>query len=121
MRRVFQYDPVIGYRFIPGLKARIPHERGGYLVRVNNAGFRCNHDFRASRTPGYRRVLLFGDSLTAGDGVSNEDRFGDLLEDVIERLEVYNFGLPGTGTIHTASESCFSMSIAMMSFSSPFW
>lgn len=98
LRQVFQYDPVIGYRFIPGLKARIPHEGGGYLIRVNDAGFRCKHEFRASRTPGYRRILLFGDSLTAGDGVSNEYRFGDLLEKAIPDLEIYNLGLSGTGT-----------------------
>jgi len=98
LRRVFQYDPVIGYRFIPGLTARVPHEGGGYLVRVNDAGFRCNHEFRASSTPGHYRILLFGDSHTAGDGVSNEYRFGDLLENTISDLEVYNFGLPGTGT-----------------------
>lgn len=97
-RRQFEYHPVIGYRFVPNLKARIPFENGGYLVRANNSGFRCNHDFVAQRRPGLRRILLFGDSYTAGEGISNEQRFGDLLEKKLSNLEVYNFGLPGTCT-----------------------
>jgi carbamoyltransferase len=97
-RQQFEYHPVIGYRFIPGLRARIPHENGGYLVSVNNIGFRCDHDFVAKKRPGIFRVLLFGDSNIGGDGVSNSQRFGDLLEKEIPGLEIYNFGLPGSGT-----------------------
>ncbi len=97
-RQLFQYDPAIGYRFIPGLRARVQHEGGGYLVRVNQAGFRCEHELSSAKRPGCFRVLLFGDSYTAGDGVSNPQRYGDLLEQRIPGLEVLNFGLPGTGT-----------------------
>ena len=74
------------------------HESGGYLVRVNDQGFRSEHEFVREKTPGTRRVLLFGDSFTAGDGVRNRDRYGDVLEELIPGLEVYNFGLPGSGT-----------------------
>jgi lysophospholipase L1-like esterase len=98
MRQIFEYHPTIAYRFIPGLQVRIPHESGGYLIRTNSAGFRCAHEFTAPKTPGKRRVLLFGDSFTAGDGVSNGKRFGDYLESMIPDLEVFNFGMPGTGT-----------------------
>jgi lysophospholipase L1-like esterase len=97
-RPLFEYHPVIGYRFVPGLKARVPHEGGGYLVRANAAGFRSEHEFTPARPEGAYRVLLFGDSFTAGDGVSNRDRFGDLLEGRIPGLQVLNFGLPGSGT-----------------------
>lgn len=98
MRQFLEYDPVIGYRYIPGLKARIPHESGGYLIRTNEAGFRSQTEFTPGRTQGKRRILLFGDSYTAGDGVSNEKRYSDLLERRIPNLEVYNYALPGTGT-----------------------
>jgi carbamoyltransferase len=97
-RQIHEYHPVIAFRFIPGIKARIPHEGGGYLIRVNNMGFRCDHDFVPNKRAGVRRVLLFGDSFTAGEGVSNGKRYGDLLEQKIHDLEVYNFGLPATGT-----------------------
>jgi carbamoyltransferase len=67
-------------------------------VRTNNLGFRCEREFVEGKAPGVRRALLFGDSFTAGDGVSNRHRYGDLLEERIDDLEVFNFGLPGSGT-----------------------
>jgi hypothetical protein len=99
-RSVTQHHPAIGYTFIPGVKARVhlPNGEAAYLVRANAQGFRCDHEFVAEKRGGTRRALLFGDSFTAGDGVSNGKRYGDLLEQLIDGLEVYNFGLPGTGT-----------------------
>lgn len=97
-RQIFEYHPRIGLRYIPGIKARIPHESGGYLVRTNQAGFRCDRELDSPRAQGKRRALLFGDSFTAGNGVSNGRRFGDHLESLVPDLEVFNFGLPGTGT-----------------------
>jgi hypothetical protein len=93
----FRHDPDIGFTFLPNIQVRIPHESGGYLVRTNALGFRDN------RTPtltgsGRRRVFVFGDSFTAGDGVSNGKRFSDELEALVPGVEFYNFGLPGTGT-----------------------
>lgn len=92
-RRLFRHDPDVGYTFIPNLKVRVPHESGGYLVATNSLGFR-------SGEPGGegRRVLVFGDSFTAGDGVSNPKRWTDLLAGQLNGVEVLNFGLPGTGT-----------------------
>ena len=74
IRQIFEYDPDIGYRYIPGLRARIPHESGGYLIRANEMGFRSTREYVAEKPPGVRRVLLFGDSYTAADGVPNERR-----------------------------------------------
>jgi carbamoyltransferase len=97
MRQIYEYHPTIGFRFVPGVRARIPHEGGGYLVRTNGTGFRCDHPFVRERSAGMRRILLFGDSFTAGEGVSNGYRYGDHLERMVPSLEVYNYGLPATG------------------------
>lgn len=99
-RSVTQHHPSIGYTFIPGIKARVvlPQEKSGYLINVNSSGFRCEHEFVKENPEGTSRVLLFGDSFTAGDGVSNKQRYGDLVEQKIANTQVYNFGLPGTGT-----------------------
>jgi hypothetical protein len=96
--QLFQYHPVIGYTFIPDLKTRIEHEGGGYLVGTNAAGFRCEHQFSKTKTADKFRILLFGDSFTAGDAVSNKYRYGDVLETSSPGIEVFNFALPGTGT-----------------------
>ena len=97
-RDLFQYHPVFGFHFIPKLKARVSHEGGGYLIRTNEAGFRCEHEFQTVKPPGIFRILLFGDSFTAGDGVSNAARYGDVLETLLPGVEVFNFGVSGTGT-----------------------
>jgi hypothetical protein len=96
--QLFQHHPVIGYTFIPNLKTRIDHEGGGYLLRTNAAGFRCETEFQKKKADGKFRILLFGDSFTAGDAVSNKNRYGDLLESLLPNVEIYNFALPGTGS-----------------------
>ena len=103
MRQLYEYHPVVGYRFIPNLKARIQHEGGGYLVHANDDGFRSNRRFVKALAPGARRVLFFGDSFTAGDAVSNHHRYTDVLETRLceatkAKVEAYNFGLSSTGT-----------------------
>lgn len=95
-RQLFEYNDVLGYRFIPKIKARVTHENGGYLIQTNNSGFRCKHDFQILKKK--NRILLFGDSFTAGDGVSDNKRYSEILEREILDLEVFNFGLPGSGT-----------------------
>lgn len=97
-RQIYQYHPIIGYTYIPNIRARVPHESGGYLVQTNNVGFRDDKDFTIKKVSHKKRILVFGDSYTAGDGVSNGSRFSDILENRLYETEVYNFGLPGTGT-----------------------
>ena len=96
-RQQMQHDPQLGYRFLPGLKVRVAHEGGGYLVKTNNEGYRSNNEVTPRKSKA-RRVLVFGDSYTAGDGVSNGKRYSDVLERNLNDTEVLNFGLSGTGT-----------------------
>jgi hypothetical protein len=96
MTSLFEYDPDIGYRFVPHLKTRVMSGAGGYLVRTNALGFRSEREFE--RDDRAHRILVFGDSFTAGDGVSNANRYSDVLETLLPPLEVHNFGLPGSGT-----------------------
>ena len=97
-RQIHEYHPTIGYTFIPELRARIPHEAGGYTVKTNGSGFRCDHEVTPEKPADTYRIVLFGDSFTAGDGVHNRQRYGDLLEQRFPGLQVLNFGQSGTGT-----------------------
>lgn len=89
-----QYDPDIGYTFIPLLKMRVAHESGGYLVATNSLGFRSGE----IADDGRPNIFVFGDSFTAGDGVSNGKRWTDALARAFPGYAIHNFGLPGTGT-----------------------
>lgn len=95
-RMVLQYHPQIGQLYVSNIRARIPSELGGYYVTTNSQGFRSNHEFVQQKS-GRPRVLFFGDSFTAGFGVSNEQRFTDLIAKMLD-VEVYNYGLTGSGT-----------------------
>src|ERR1035438_7199611 len=95
-RMLVRHDPDIGHIFVPNMRARIPGEAGGYMVRTNGMGFRSNIEFQEKR--GSRpRILMFGDSYTAGDDVCNEDRYSDQLGELLN-AEVQNYGISGSGT-----------------------
>ena len=91
---LIRHHPVVGHVYVPNLRVRVPN--GGYYVVTNSLGFRSNVEFAPEEgdTP---RILMFGDSFTAGDACCNDDRYSEQLEDLLG-VEVYNYGIPGTGT-----------------------
>jgi len=95
-RMIIQHDPDVGHRFVPNLRARIPGDDGGSFVVTNSLGFRSDCEFAAASS-GQARILMFGDSYTAGDNVSNADRYSDQLAKMVG-VEVQNYGVPGSGT-----------------------
>ena len=93
-----RYHPRIGYTYMPSAKLRVQGANGGYLVRTNAAGFRSDREFVSDRDAALFRVMLFGDSQTAGDGTANPLRYSDLVERATPGLEIFNYGLTGTAT-----------------------
>jgi carbamoyltransferase len=59
---------------------------------------RADRDYPLAQPQGRKRIVLLGDSYSAGDGVSNGKRFCDLLEQQHPHLDVLNFAVNGTGT-----------------------
>lgn len=93
-----RYHPRIGFTYMPSAQLRIQGTNGGYLARSNASGFRSDREFVDNRGTGAFRALFFGDSQAAGDGVANPLRFTDLVEKRLAGLEIYNYGLSGSGT-----------------------
>ena len=95
---LFKDHDVIGYTYNPNLKIRVSHEAGGFLLKTNEFGFRSNG---IPKDP-EKDVLVFGDSFTAGDGVSNQYRWTDKINTFLpanqNNIIFHNFGLSGTGT-----------------------
>jgi hypothetical protein len=73
----------------------------GYPVVPNRYGFR-EKDFAVPKPAGVRRVMVLGDSLTWGVGVSEEERYTGRLQTALadENVEVLNFAYPGGPTIY---------------------
>lgn len=97
-RTLMRYHPRIGYTYMPSTRLRVQGKNGGYLVQTNAAGYRSDREFVSVRRDGAFRVVLFGDSQTAGDGAANSQRYSDLIEKAVPGLEIYNYGLSGSGT-----------------------
>ncbi len=95
-RLVYQYDPLLGYRFVPNLYARISRPGNTFVIQTNKQGFRDDRSFD-ERLPNRPTVLALGDSFLAGDGISNHERFMDILAARLS-FNVMNAGLPGSGS-----------------------
>ena len=95
-RQLFKYNKDIGHSYVENLNTRVMHENGGYFLKTNSLGFRSDVEFKKKKGK-KKRILIFGDSNTAGDGVRNSQRYSDLLGSHLD-CEIFNYGLSGTGT-----------------------
>lgn len=94
-----RHHPILGYEYVPDTRYTLPRPGGGtYALTVNSAGIRASREYAFQKAPGTYRILAFGDSFAAGQFLSNEHRFSEILERRVPALEVINFGLEGTGT-----------------------
>ena len=97
-RQVYEYHPLIGWWHLPDIHARMPLGQTYHQLLTNSAGLRSEREYPRARPSGRKRIVFLGDSYTAGDGVSNSQRFTDLLEQRFSNLDAMNFGLNGSGT-----------------------
>jgi lysophospholipase L1-like esterase len=92
-------NPLIGHRHAAHRAARLM----GVDLVTNSAGLRDDREIAYERQPGVLRVLMLGDSLTEGWGVSLESTFSQRIERMyLERgitAEVINAGVGNYNTI----------------------
>jgi hypothetical protein len=94
-----EYNARLGYRYIPNMNLRLPRPGGGsYHFQTNAQGLRSSRNYSLEKPPGTTRMILCGDSMSAGQFVSNEQRLSEQLERSVSRLEVINLSLEGSGT-----------------------
>jgi hypothetical protein len=77
----------------------LPRPGGGhYEIAVNRQGIRSDREFAVEKPPHTTRLVVLGDSMAAGQFVSNDQRFSEILERRRQGLEVINLSLEGSGT-----------------------
>src|SRR3989344_443475 len=91
-RQIISYDSQIGHKYVPNLNARMRYGNSGYFIQTDKFGFR-NSISSINLQPG---ILVLCDSYAAGDGVSNQQRFSDLLQKKYG-IPVYNLAVSGYG------------------------
>jgi hypothetical protein len=94
-----EHDPLFGYRYVANMNLMLPRPGGGtYHFRTNSQGIRSSREYAFRKPPGVMRIVVCGDSMSAGQFVSNEHRFSEQLERRVQALEVINLSLEGSGT-----------------------
>ena len=87
------YSETYGWALRPGARYT---GRGGETITVNDRGYRgALHS--GTPAPGVTRIVMLGDSVTFGSGVSDGETFSQIL-DARPGLEVVNLGVDGYGT-----------------------
>ncbi len=94
---VWEHDPELGWRHIPGASGWLESPEFEVEYRINSKGLR-DRELPAEQVAGGRRVLCFGDSFVEGWGVAPAQRVSDLMEEELPGAEVVNFGVAGYGT-----------------------
>ena len=104
--RMFEKDPALGYRHLPG----------SYEVTILHTGytFRMTHgedSLRLTRpaedgapAEGKEQIWLFGCSYTHGWTLDDQDTYAWKLQEMLPDFEVVNFGVVGYGTLHNLIE-----------------
>ena len=104
-RAGFSYDPVLFYRLTPGLVAQKPYAWGKegrepFVLRFNKQGFR-GPDFKTEKPAGFKRILVLGDSYTAGLDYPDDEIFTTQLANQLnaagQKVEVLNASCPAWG------------------------
>ena len=87
------YSPVYGWTPRPSFRYTL----AGSETTINRLGYR-GREVSEARTPGRTRVVMLGDSITFGYGVTDGETFSAVMETLDPRLEVVNLGVQGYGT-----------------------
>jgi hypothetical protein len=82
---------------VPNFFAANYYAPGAYL-RTNSRGFRSDKETPDHVPAGKLRVICSGDSMTFGDGVSNDQVWCEQLASLDNRLETVNMGEVAYGT-----------------------
>lgn len=100
-------NPIIGYEYRPGYKpSNKPYDLSHQGFAINNIGFR-DYEYKETKPKGTYRIIVLGDSTTAGNGVQDIDKtYPKQLEKHLNRdnntdlhYEVLNFGVGGYHTM----------------------
>lgn len=89
------FHPTRGWSSRPGVRGADTF--GPDSVNINSAGLRGAREVVLAQEPGRRRVAVLGDSFTFGDEVRDEEAYPSVLDGLLPKAEVINFGVHGYG------------------------
>lgn len=101
--RIFEGDPVLGWRHVRGTEVRFVAKEFDNVVRLNSQGL-VDDEYPFDKPPGTVRILVLGDSYAESLQAPLDRAYHGLLESRLNRLsdtvhyEVINAGVSAYGT-----------------------
>ncbi len=89
------YHPLRGWAVKPDLRNEKIYD--GQIINSNSRGLRGITEYAYEKPAGVTRILVFGDSFTFGDVVSDDETYPFYLQQLLPGSEVLNFGVHGYG------------------------
>lgn len=89
------YHPRRGWALKPRLQNLDVFETK--VLNSNSRGLRGTREYDYNKPQGKQRILIFGDSYTFGDEVSDNETYSHFLDIQLPNVEVLNFGVHGYG------------------------
>ena len=91
---MFEYDAVLGWKFIPSKTGAILYgKEANHNIRTNELGFRGGSlPFDSDEQ---RKILVLGDSFVSNLAVKEHEVFTEIIEDKLENTVVLNAGVNG--------------------------
>jgi hypothetical protein len=90
-----EYHPARGWALKPNVRDLVSFAEGA--ASSNSMGVRGRREYAEIKPAGVTRILVFGDSLTFGDEVSDDQTYSSYLEGMLPDTEVLNLGVHGYG------------------------
>ena len=91
---MFEYDAVLGWKFIPSKTGAILYgKEANHNIRTNELGFRGGSlPFDSDEQ---KKILVLGDSFVSNLAVKEHEVFTEIIEDKLENTVVLNAGVNG--------------------------
>ena len=97
--RLYTPNPTLGYTALPG-KFKVTLG-GSYSFNITNLDntLRVTHSLQTTPDKAKTRVWIFGDSITYGWSINDDETYPWLLQQKFPDCELINFGVNGYGTL----------------------
>jgi hypothetical protein len=98
--RLYERDPLLGYRHLPGKYRVVLSGRHAFTMTHDSHGRRITSG-RDMPSAARKEIWIFGCSFTHGWSVNDSETYPWLLQEEFPQYHIVNFGVGGYGTIHS--------------------
>lgn len=89
------HNPTLGWSVAPNIRNKAVFENR--ILNSNSKGIRGTKEYSKDKPANTKRIMIFGDSYTFGDEVSDNETYSYQLDQLLKNTEVMNMGIHAFG------------------------